>query len=275
MSNDIKNDNKDFNNKDLVNNNEVNKEVKLNYNDNMNLELNNIQKLNENIKENLSEENNNIYNRINNFLNEEYNSLNKRMNDLNNTNYINNQLKTLRESNHLKKYRNIFSNIYEKEQKKSEDISYKITKSKNNLDKIRKECNSLFNQINSGLINPELINQNFKNVLNDIDEYNNNKNNYNINNINEYQLRKSSSMDNRINKKYYINNRYNINKTKISEENKEDNDNINYITFPVFCNSYEPYYLSEKINNNFSHNFFNFKKNYSDIKFKLITSKLI
>ena len=28
------------------------------------------------------------------------------MNDLKNTNYINNQLKTLRESSHLKKYRN-------------------------------------------------------------------------------------------------------------------------------------------------------------------------
>ena len=37
------------------------------------------------------------------------------MNDLKNTNYINNQLKTWRESNHLKNYRNIFSNIKEKE----------------------------------------------------------------------------------------------------------------------------------------------------------------
>ena len=37
------------------------------------------------------------------------------MNDLKNTNYINNQLKTWRESSYLKKYRNIFSNIKEKE----------------------------------------------------------------------------------------------------------------------------------------------------------------
>ena len=80
--------------------------------------------------------------------------------------------------------------------------------------------------------------------------------------MNEYQLRKKQQYN-------YINNRYNINKAKISEENKEDIDNINYITFPVFCNSYKPYYLNEKINNNFSHNFFIFKKNYSDIKFKL------
>ena len=195
---------------------------------------------------------------------------------LKNTNYINNQLNSLRESAHLKKYRNIFSNIYEKEQKKSEDISNNIFKSKNNLDQVRKECNSIFNQINSGLITSENINTNFKNILNKINDYNN----INLNNITNNHLRKSTSMDNK-----YINYRYDLNNNKIqkikinkiNEENKEDdyNNNINYTTFPLFCSSYRPNYLSDKINNNFSHNFFNFKKNYNDIKFSLISSNLI
>ena len=184
-------------------------------------------------------------------------------------------MNSLRESNQLRKYRNIFTNIYEKEQKKSEDISRNIFQSKNKLDNIRKECNSLFNQINSGLIEPNLINENFRNIMEDINEfeYNNKKNDY-INNSNYNILRKSSSLDNRISKKY--NNRYNLYKSKIPEENKEDdNDDINYSSFPVFCNSYDPFYLSEKINNNFTHNFFNYKKNYSDLRFKLMSSKLI
>ena len=197
------------------------------------------------------------------------------MNDLNITNYINNQLNSLRESDQLRKYRNIFSNIYEKEKKKSEDISKNIFQSKNNLDKMRKECNSLYNQINSGLVQPNLINENFRNIMEDINEYeyNNKKNDYINNNNSLNQLRKSSSMDNRMNKKY--NNRYNLYKSNIPEENKEDDDKFNYSSFPVFCNSYDPFYLSEKINNNFTHNFFNYKKNYGDLKFKLMSAKLI
>ena len=221
-----------------------------------------------------TQENKDICNEIHNFFNKEYNTLNEKINLLKNTNYINNQLNSLRESAHLKKYRNIFSNIYEKEQKKSEDISNNIFKSKNNLDQVRKECNSIFNQINSGLITSENINTNFKNILNKINDYNN------LNNITNNHLRKSTSMDNK-----YINYRYDLNNNKIkkikinkiNEENKEDdyNNNINYTTFPLFCSSYRPNYLSDKINNNFSHNFFNFKKNYNDIKFSLISSNLI
>ena len=82
--------------------------------------------------------------------------------------------------------------------------------------------------------------------INDYDNSNNNK------------LRKSSSMDNRINnRKKYNNFRYSFNNKneniKEKEETKEEDD-INYISFPLFCNSYDPYYLSEKINNSFSHN---------------------
>ena len=276
MSKDIKKDDINININNDLKNNEEKKEININLKNNVNLELNNIQILNEDIKQNLSQENNEIYNKIHNFFNKEYSSLSKRMNDLNITNYINDQLNSLRESNQLRKYRNIFSNIYEKEKKKSEDISKNIFQSKNNLDKMRKECNSLFIQINSGLVKPNLINENFRNIMEDINEYeyNNKKIDY-INNDNNFnQLRKSSSMDNKINKKY--NNRYNLYKSKIPEENKEDdNDDFNYSSFPVFCNSYDPFYLSEKINSNFTHNFFNYKKNYSDLKFKLMSAKLI
>ena len=267
-SNDIKN----IPNDNSLINNEQNKNLNDN-NLNINLELNNIQKLDENIKNNLSQENKNICNEIQNFFNKEYNTLNEKINLLKNTNYINNQLNSLRESAHLKKYKNIFSNIYEKEQKKSEDITNNIFKSKNNLDQVRKECNSFLNQINSGLITSENINTNFKNILKKINDYNS------INNINNNNhFRKSSSIDNK-----YINYRYDLNNNKINkikfnkvtEENKEDDYNINYTTFPLFCISYRPNYLSEKINNNFSHNFFNFKKNYNDIKFSLISSNLI
>ena len=235
------------------NNNQINNDDNMNNNYNINLELNNIQKLNENIKENLSKENKDICNKIHNFFDKEYNSLNEKINELKNTNYINSQLNTLRESSHLKKYRNIFSNIYEKEQKKSEDISNNIFQSKNNLDKVRKECNSIFNEINSGSIPPEHYNTNLKNILNKIDNYNNNINNNN-------HLRKSTSMDNK-----YINQRYNgknnkIKKVEIPEENKAEDNDINYTTFPLFCSSYHPNYLSNRINNNYSHNFFNFKK---------------
>ena len=275
MSNDIKPDN----NNNLNNNLKFNELININKNNNVNLELNNIEKLNENIKDNLSQENNDIYNRIHAFFNEEYNSLNEKMNDLNKSNYLNNQINTLRESAQLKRYRNIFSHIYEKEQKKLEDTSQNIFQSKNNLDKIRKNCNFLFNQINSGLMQHELIDEKFKNIIEDINNYKNNKK-YNIdylnNNINNNQLRKSISMDNRINNNNrYKNNRYNLYKANIQEEKKQDDDNYinNYSSFSAFCNSYEPFYLSEKINNNFSHNFFNFKKNYGDIKFKLISSK--
>jgi hypothetical protein len=242
----------------------------LNPNLNMNLELNNIQKINEEAKENLSKENKDIYNHIHNFFNKEYNSLNQKINDLQKNNYINNQLNSLRESIYLRKYKNIFSNIYEKEQKKFEDISNNIIKSKKNLDNIRRECNSLFNEINSGLDQKEYINGNFRNIMEKINDYDNSNNN---------KLRKSSSMDNRINnRKKYNNFRYSFNNKneniKEKEETKEEDD-INYISFPLFCNSYDPYYLSEKINNSFSHNFFNFKKNYGEIKFRIMSSKLI
>ena len=248
---------------------EQNINVNTNNNLNFNLEINNVQKINENIKNSLSQENKDICNEIQNFLHKEYNTLNEKISLLKNTNYIKNQLNSLRESAHLKKYRNIFSNIYEKEQKKSEDITNNIFKSKNNLDQVRKECNFFFNQINSGLITSENINTNFKNILNKINDYN--FINKNANN----HLRKSSSMDNK-----YINYRYDLNnnkikKIKIHEESKEDDNNIKYTTFPLFCSSYRPNYLSDKINNNFSHNFFNFKKNYNDIKFSLISSNLI
>ena len=248
------------------NNSMIRNEENINNNLNINLELNNVQILNENIKQNLSQENKDICNQIQNFFKKEYNSINEKINELKNTNYINNQLNSLKESSHLKKYGNIFSNIFVKEQKKSEDISNNILQSKTNLDKVRKECNSIFNQINSGLISPEYINSNFQNIINKINDYNN---------INNNHLRKSSSLDNK-----YINYRYNINydkikKIKVPEENKEDDNNINYTTFPLFCNSYRPNYLSEKINNTFSHNFFNYKKNYNDIKFSLISSNLI
>ena len=78
----------------------------------------------------------------------------------------------------------------------------------------------------------------------------------------------------------YINQRYNeknnkIKKVEIPEENKAEDNDINYTSFPLFCNSYHPNYLSNRINNNYSHNFFNFKKNYNDIKFSLISSNLI
>ena len=243
--------------------NEEEKAINENKNDYVNLELNNIQTLNENIRQNLSQENNDKCEQIHNFLNKEYNSLNKRIKDLNNTNYINSQLNSLRESNHLKKYRNIFSNIYEKEQKKSEDISNHIYQSKNNLDKIRKNCNSLFTQINSGLIHPNLIHENLGNIMEEINEYN-------------YKSRKSISMDNRINNNNkYRNNIYNLTSSRIIEEKKEDNNDIKFSSFPLFCNSYDPFYLSEKINNNFSHSFFNFKKNFSEIRFKLMSSKLL
>ena len=245
----------------------------------VNTELTNILKLNEDIKKNLSEENLELYNKIMKFFYEEYNSLNEKIKSLNNNHYINNQIKSLRESAHLNRYKNIFDDIYLQEKKKSENIEINLLKSKNHLDKITKECNSIFNKINSGLIQSEFISEYFNNILNSIYEYDNHKNNYNNNHI-----RKNSSMDNKI--KFY-NNRYSLNKNKFEnnkiQEEKEDeeyynnyyNKKNNYMTFNIFCNSYDPYYLNDKINNNFSHNFFNFKKNSGDIKFKLMSSKLI
>ena len=44
--------------------------------------------------------------------------------------------------------------------------------------------------------------------------------------------------------------------------------------FVEFYNLYNPYTFSNKLNNTFTHKFFNYKKNYGDLQYKLITSDL-
>ena len=83
---------------------------------------------------------------------------------------------------------------------------------------IRRECNSLFNEINSGLDQKEYINGNFRNIMEKINDYDNSNNN---------KLRKSSSMDNRINnRKKYNNFRYSFNNKNENIKEKEETKEI-------------------------------------------------
>ena len=260
----------------------LNKNIK---NDNNNEEnqlmdnkLNELPKLNENTKEKLSEENFYLYNKIIEFLSDEYKSLNIKINNIKNASIINNQIYSLKESIYYAKYKNLFTNIYNKENEKSKENKEIVIIKKKELDKIKNECNILFNNINSGFFDLDNINEKFEKIFELINNYknnklynNNNKNNdknlYNIDNINN-----KLNLRNDFNQKKEVNSLENIKKNDLFEGEKENKSHRNFIGF---YNSYNIDTLSSKINNSFTHNFFNFKKNNADIQFRIISSELL
>ena len=241
--------------------------------ENINYKLDDIPQLNEESRLNLSNENLNLYNEIIEFLSKEYESLNEKINKLKNKNYCSQQLNSIKESVEFKKYQNIFNDIYIKENKKQEEMSKDINLHKNNLNKIINECKFIFDNINSGKINPDNINEKFNSILKAIDKYYNNQGNNNA--------RKSSSVDIKYMMKNGIN-YINVNNDKsssnnlrnnyIGEEDKKNSQRHN--DFVGFYNAYNPTYFSSRINNSFAHSFFNYKKNSRDVNFRIMSSKL-
>ena len=263
-NNKINNENiyKNMNN-DSINNNKINNENKF-----VNYELIKLPKLNENILSNISDENYYLYNKILDFLSNEFHSLNILINNIKNKS-INQKLYSIKESIYFNKFKNIFEQIYNIENEKSQDLFNKILISKNNLDNIKNECDILFNDINSGQYNLDNIRENFNNILqkieiyknNNIEKYNNinsgNINQVNLNNNDLYGLKKNESKQNHF-----------LKHNNFIEEKK---DNIKNRNFVDFYSSYNPNKLSKKFNNTLTHKFFNFKKNNKDLKFKLIS----
>ena len=119
------------------------------------LRLDYLPKLNEDIKKELSFENLDLYNQTNNLLYEEYKSLNKKITIFNFKNFYN-------DNNNL------------------QEIKKSIINKKNKLDKIKKECDILFNDINFGIYNSDNIKEKLKTIIQNI------KQNMESRNINNY-----------------------------------------------------------------------------------------
>ena len=241
----------------------------------VNYEFIELPKLIDNIKNDLSDDNINLYNIIIDLLSNEYESLNIKINNAKKaSNNIKKQLYDIKESIYFIKYKNIFTNIYNKENERSQEIFDNILIEKNKLDKIKNECDILFNNINLKLLNSENINEKFKDLLEKIEIYKNMKNK---NNNENKDINKSiNNLNNNINSNKDLNNQ--LGKSKIIENNYliEDKSNIrSNSNFIDFYNSYNPSKLSRKINNTFTHTFFNFKNHNEDIKYNILTSEVI
>ena len=258
-----------------INNNEENKKNNKQENVDENINYNNIDdlpKLNDDIKNKLSEENYSLYIHIIDFLSEEYESLNVKINKLRNRNNINNGLNSIKQSIYFKNYHNILQSIYNSENEKTETILEDIKLHKKSLDNIKNNCTIVFNKIN---IN-SFLDEDIKMELNSLLEFINNYKKNNRENGKD-QPRNDMEVSNDIHKSKNEQ-RDNIINNNLVEEEKEkykDKETGNYSSFPIFYSTYSPYKLSNKINNSFVHSFFNFKKNNEDLKYKLITSKYI
>ena len=210
--------------------------------------------LNEDIKNNLSKEDFYLYNRIIEFFYIEYKLLNTKINEGNKSNNIQNQLYLLKENIYFRKYKNIFTNIYNIENEKSQNNLKIILNKKNKLDELRNECDILFNDINSGALNLENVKEKFEKIIEKIELFQGEKNNdNNINRINtENKFNNIKSIQKEKNELLKSYNNINLN-----EEQKDPETTKNFVEFYHF---YNPLTLSTKLNNTFTHNFFNYKK---------------
>ena len=133
------------------------------------LRLDYLPKLNEEIKKELSFENLDLYNKTINLLYQEYKSLKVKINFFNsknlcisNSNTINNKIYLNNDDNNL------------------QEIEKEIINKKNRLDKIKKECDIIFNDINFGIYNSDNIKEKLKTIIQNI------KQNIESRNINNY-----------------------------------------------------------------------------------------
>ena len=125
-------------------------------------------KLNEDIKNQLSFENLYLYNKLINLLYQEYKSLDTKINILNSKNILNNLVNSRNDNKSEKNINN-----------KSLMIEKDIINVKMKLDKIKNDCNILFNDILFGVYNSININDKFKLLIENIEENIQNKDTFN------------------------------------------------------------------------------------------------
>ena len=224
-----------------------------------------IQHLTENAKNKLSEENLYLYSQIINFLEDKYISLNLKINRQKNKSYLNSQLNSLRLSNTYRKYNNYISNILIEENEKSQRNEWEILLLKNKIDLITQKTEILFNNINSDLLSEDLIKSNFLEIIENIRNLNNENNDYIIDK--PRQMKKCLSVDNVVSINVKPNRNLVIKKEENNLENLKENSFEKKNNFWRFTNSYNPLMMSEKINTNYFHHFFNFKKNNEELKY--------
>ena len=155
INNDAKNGSK--NEKKIININKIN-QYRLDY----------LPKLNEDIKNQLSFENLYLYNKLINLLYQEYKSLDIKINILNSKNILNNRMNSRNDNKSEKNINN-----------KSLMIEKDIINVKMKLDKIKNDCNILFNDIFFGVYNSRNINDKFRLLIENIEENIKNKDTFN------------------------------------------------------------------------------------------------
>ena len=155
------------------------------------LRLDYLPKLNEEIKKELSFENLDLYNKTLNLLYQEYKSLNKKINFFNSKNFCNSDFITI---NNKIDSNNDDNNLQE--------IEKEIINKKNKLDKIKKECDILFNDINFGIYNSDNIKEKLKAIIQNITQNIENKNFNNYFNTTIKKTSKSYSFEKNIVRKF-------------------------------------------------------------------------